>query len=524
MMRLDKLFENLDVVLPELDGEYPNVRGVSHDSRRVHAGDLYVAVPGSRFDGRDFVAEAERRGAVAVLGPRPDGGRGDLAFTVPWVTCEDPRSLMGAVGSRIYGHAHRRLIMVGVTGTNGKSTIVTLLGSVLDAADEPAAVLGTLGYRFGREEWAGAGRTTPEATDLHRMLAEMEDRGARAVAMEVSSHALALGRVDGMEFDAAVFTHLTRDHLDFHGDMESYFAAKSELFSRLRAGGKAVVCVGDEWGRRLAASLAERGAPPITVGGTDSDVRAVDVVLDLDGIRARVATPRGELDIVSSLIGRFNLENLLACVAVGEALDLPHEDVARGIEAVKSVDGRLEAVPSSAPFPLLVDYAHTPGALESALGAVRDLSDRRLAVVFGCGGERDAGKRPLMGAVAGKWADLAVLTSDNPRRENPQSILDDVEAGLRSAESRAEILIDVDRARAIRRAVAHAAKGEAAGQPWVVVVAGKGHETTQDLGERVISFDDREELEAAATELVGDPATDRAERVGDDLVGEDDHG
>lgn len=506
-MRLDRLFEDLDVTLPRLDGEFPEVRGVSHDSRRVHAGDLYIAVPGERFDGRDFVAEAERRGAVAVLGPRPEGGRGDLAFTVPWVTCAEPRALMGTVGSRVYGHAHRRLIMVGVTGTNGKSTIVTLLGSVLDAADEPAAVLGTLGYRFGREEWAGAGRTTPEATDLHRMLAEMEDRGARAVAMEVSSHALALGRVDGMEFDVGVFTHLTRDHLDFHGDMESYFAAKAELFARLRPDGKAVVCIADDWGRRLADSLAERGTPLITVGGAEADVRAVDVSLDLDGIRARVATPRGELEIVSTLIGRFNLENLLSCVGVGEALGLLHEDVARGIEAVSSVDGRLEAVASSASFPLLVDYAHTPGALESALGAVRDLSDRRLALVFGCGGERDAGKRPLMGEVAGKGADLAVLTSDNPRREDPQAILRDVEKGLRGAGSQVEILVDVDRARAIRRAVEHAAEGEAAGESWVVVVAGKGHETTQDLGDEVIPFDDREELEAAATELLADSAS-----------------
>lgn len=506
MMRLDRLFEDLDVRLPQLEGQWPEVRGVSHDSRRIHDGDLYVAVPGERFDGRDFVPEAQRRGAVAVLGPAPSGGRGTKAFTVPWVTCSDPRALMGEVGSRVYGAAHRRLTMVGVTGTNGKSTIVTLLGSVLDMADEPAAVLGTLGYRFGREEWAGAGRTTPEATDLHRMLAEMEDRGARAVAMEVSSHALALGRVDGMEFDVAVFTHLTRDHLDFHGDMESYFAAKAELFERLRQGGKAVVHLGDEWGRRLAESLRAKGVAPITVGGPEAQVEILSSEMDLDGIRARLRTPRGEIELEAGLIGRFNLENLASCVAVGEALDLSHEDVARGIEAVSSVDGRLEAVQSEAPFPLLVDYAHTPGALESALGAVRDLSERRIAVVFGCGGERDRGKRPIMGAVAGRGADLAVLTSDNPRGEDPQVILDEVEAGLRSAAAEADraetkILVDVDRARAIQKAVEFAAEREVDGESWMVLVAGKGHETTQDLGHEVIPFDDREELHAAAASL-----------------------
>lgn len=500
-MELHRLFQDLDVRLPALEGGSPDVRGVSHDSRRVHKGDLYIAIVGERFDGRAFVGEATRRGAVAVLGPSPEGGRGDTAaLTVPWVVSKDPRQLMGTLGARIYGAAHERLRTLGVTGTNGKSTIVTLLGSILDHADEPAAVLGTLGYRFGGESWAGASqRTTPEATDLHRMLAEMEDRGARAVAMEVSSHALAQGRVDGMEFDVAVFTHLTRDHLDFHGDMEHYFEAKVRLFDQLRAAGKAVVNLGDDWGRRLAERLRDRGIPILTFGEAEGEVRVLESHMSLQGIQARLTTPRGELEVESTLIGRFNLENLLAAVAAAEALELPHEDIARGIEALDCVDGRLEPVASTSPIPLLVDYAHTPGALESALRSLRALTDRKIAVVFGCGGERDQGKRPLMGEVAGRLADLAVLTSDNPRNEDPAAILAQVEKGLHH--HRAEVLVEADRAEAIRKAVDHAADRERAGESWLVMVAGKGHETTQDLGTEIIAFDDREQLEAAAAKL-----------------------
>ncbi len=497
-MLLNELFEGLDVELPKLgDQPWPDVRGVHHDSRRIHPGDLYIAIIGARFDGRELVGEAGRRGAVAVLGPKPEGGRGDTAFTVPWVVTKEPRRLMGTLGSRIYGAAHRRLRTVGVTGTNGKSTIVTVLGSIFDAADEPTAVLGTLGYRFGDEEWAGSShRTTPEATDLHRMLAEMEDRGAVGVAMEVSSHALALGRVGGMEFDAAVFTHLTRDHLDFHADMEDYFEAKARLFDQLRVDGKAIVHLGDSWGRRLHQRLLDRGIEPITFGEHEGDVRVQSADLSLSGTRARLITPRGEIDITSSLLGRFNLENLLACVATAEALGLPQEDIARGIEAVPAVDGRLEPVDSKIGFPLLVDYAHTPGALESALRSLRDLTDRRIAVVFGCGGQRDRGKRPLMGEIAGRCSDLAVLTSDNPRGEDPMAIIREVEAGLKGHQ--AEVIVEADRCKAIHRAVEHAARREAQGETWLVVVAGKGHETTQDLGDDIVPLDDREQLELAA--------------------------
>ena len=488
---LNELFRDLDVELPVDLDPGPEVLGINHNSKHIRAGDLFIATVGERFDGRRFVGEAVERGAVAVLGPAPEQGEP----TVPWVKCRDPRKLMGTLGSRVYGAAHERLQTLGVTGTNGKSTIVTLLGAMLDAADRPTAVLGTLGYRFAGEEWGTAGRTTPEAPDLHRMLAEMEERGARAVAMEVSSHALVLGRVDGVEMDVAVFTHLTRDHLDFHGDMESYFEAKTRLFSRLRSGGKAVVRLGDSWGRRLHAMLLEQGTPLVSFGEHEGNVRVVSAQLDLDGIRARLATPRGELDVVSSLIGRFNLENLLACVAVGEALGLDHHAMARGIASVPAVRGRLEQVPTAAPFPLLVDYAHTPGALESALKALRGLTDHGIALVFGCGGERDRGKRPQMGQVAGKHADLAVLTSDNPRGEDPLAIVAEVEEGLRGQQ--AEVVVEPDRVRAIRLAVDHAASAHARGERWLVVVAGKGHETTQDIAGERIPMDDRRELQQA---------------------------
>jgi UDP-N-acetylmuramoyl-L-alanyl-D-glutamate--2,6-diaminopimelate ligase len=310
-----------------------------------------------------------------------------------------------------------------------------------------------------------------------------------------------MGRADGTLFDVAVFTNLSRDHLDYHHTMESYFEAKRLFFDLLKPGGRAAIHLGDPWGRRLATQLPEA----LTYGEQQGDVRVLESELDLDGIRARFRTPRGELEVRSPLLGHYNLENLLSTVAAAEALELDPSAIERGLSAATTVPGRLErVVPSqgTVPFPALVDYAHTPDALEAALGSVRQLSDRRLAVVFGCGGERDRGKRPMMGEIAGRLSDLAVLTSDNPRGEDPSAILAEVEEGLarsRKADDgdRSEHRVEADRRRAIRLAVEHAVEGEQKGEPWLVVVAGKGHEATQDLGGEVVPFDDREELAAA---------------------------
>lgn len=483
---LDRLLEQVGIGKPAWEGPWPRVSGVASDSRRVQPGDLFVAIAGERFDGRRFAAAALEAGAVAVLGPAPGV---DVPAGVCWVELDDPRPVMGALSRRAYLEPDKALRLLGVTGTNGKSTLVDLLASMLDAAGEPAARLGTLGYVFAGRQWQAGGRTTPEASDLHRLLAEMKDAGARAVAMEVSSHALELGRVSDLLFELAAFTNLSRDHLDFHGDMESYFAAKKKLFSQLKTGGVAVVHLDREarWGHRLAAELRGRGRRVLTCGESEGDVRPAGVRLDLDGLEARLETPGGELWLRSKLLGRFQLLNLITAAACGVALGLPRQAIERGLAGVEVVAGRLERVP--APLPALVDYAHTPVALEAALGAARELTERPIIVVFGCGGERDRGKRPEMARAAGRLSDLAILTSDNPRSEDPRRILADAEAGLAGL---GEYLVEPDRRAAIELAVSKARELGA-----LVLVAGKGHEVTQDLGDATVPFDDRRELARA---------------------------
>lgn len=489
-MRLGDLLDDLAPVHP--DWADLKVGGITLDSRRVVPGDLYVAIVGGRFDGREFAAQAMAQGAVAVLGPAP------AALTPwPWVLADAPRSLLAPLARRLYGAVEDDLQLIGVTGTNGKSTLVALVQTLLEAAGRPTAVLGTLGCHFaGRRYNEEVRRTTVEAPDLYRTLRTMRDAGAQAATMEVASHALALGRVDGLRFDVAAFTNLTRDHLDFHGDMESYYATKRQLFERLKPGGRAVIHVTDDWGRRLASEVPDA----LVVGIAEGDVRAEEVRLDLRGISARVVTPRGAFDLRSPLIGRYNLENLLTSVGIAEVLELPHATVAAALAGFQPLNGRLEPVAAGQAFPALVDFAHTPGGLEALLRSVRELTDRRIVLVFGCGGERDRGKRPLMGKVAGELADIPVITSDNPRREDPVQILVDVEKGLKESGNAAYRLMP-DRREAIQRAVRVAVRGEANGEPCVVLLAGKGHEATQDLGDRVIPFVDREELAAAiATE------------------------
>jgi UDP-N-acetylmuramoyl-L-alanyl-D-glutamate--2,6-diaminopimelate ligase len=479
----------------------PEVSGVSHDSRRVAPGDLYVALAGQRHNGWDFAAAAVAAGAVAVAGAaaaRPAagvGGSAELAgvadLGVPWVALAEPRAALAALAARLHGHPDRELVLAGVTGTNGKTTVALLIASMLDAAGLPAGFLGTIGYRFGDRRFAG-GHTTPESADLVRTLREMRAAGARAAAMEVSSHALAMQRVAGVAFDVAVFTNLTRDHLDYHRDMEDYFAAKRQLFAQLKPGARAAVNAGDPYGRRLADELA---ATALTFGA-GGEVSARDVRLAPRGTAATLDTPRGPLAIASPLVGRYNLENLLAAAAAGEALGLSHAAMARGIAQRRPVPGRMEPVDRGQPFPVFVDYAHTDAALAAALAAVREVAPGKVAVVFGCGGERDAGKRPLMGRVAGELADLAIVTSDNPRGEDPLAIIAAVAAGVKeSGNPRCELV--PDRREAIRAALA------AAGPGWAVLVAGKGHEQEQIVGDRRLPFSDAEAIGQALEERYG---------------------
>ncbi len=480
------------------------VTGVQHDSRRVTGGDVFVAWRGELHDGRVFARDAVARGAAAVLafGPPPNPP------TVPWLEVDDPRARMGRVAARLYGHPERELLTVGVTGTNGKSTTCQLIGACLTRSGRSAAVVGTLGRTVHRP---GAGpsafeplsraaedRTTPESSDLFRMLRRAVDLGARSAAIEVSSHALDQGRMNGMEFDAAVFTNLTRDHLDYHSSLEAYFAAKRRLFSLLRRGGRAIVNVDDEYGRRLASELGsgDRVLRFSASGRPDAEVRVVRAELDLAGIRAGIETPAGPVALSSQLLGRFNLENLTAAVAASCALGVSAEAIRDAVAAQPPLAGRLEPVDRAQEFPVLVDYAHTDGGLRSALTAVRELGDRRIAVVFGCGGDRDRGKRELMGRAAGLLADLAIVTDDNPRGEEPGLIHAAIVAGLDAVRGCPYEVVP-DRRAAIRRAVALAA----AEPGWTVLIAGKGHEATQTIGDLKVPFRDRDEAESALDAL-----------------------
>jgi UDP-N-acetylmuramoyl-L-alanyl-D-glutamate--2,6-diaminopimelate ligase len=445
----------------------PELTAVVHDTRDVIPGSLFCCVRGARVDGHDLAAAALDAGAAALVVERA------LPVWAPQVVVPDVRRAMGPLAAAFWGEPSHDLVVVGVTGTSGKTTVTHLLQAVLREADLPCGIIGTL---------SGA-RTTPESTELQSLLAGEQDAGRRAVAMEVSSHGLALHRVDGTRFAATVFTNLSQDHLDFHDTMDAYFAAKAALFTSAFTD-RAVVCADDAWGRRLLAQLRD-------AGGVDARPYSLD---DVDEVRLSPAGAsfrwRGET-VALRLAGRFNVTNAVGAAAAAESLGIAPDVVARGLSAAPPVPGRFEAVDAGQPFAVLVDYAHKPDALDKALRAARELVGRggRLTVVFGCGGDRDAAKRPLMGEVAARLADRVVITSDNPRSEDPQAIIDEVRAGVTSGAG--SLTVVVDRHRAIELALGEARSGD------VVVIAGKGHETTQTIGETVVPFDDREVARAA---------------------------
>jgi UDP-N-acetylmuramoyl-L-alanyl-D-glutamate--2,6-diaminopimelate ligase len=479
-----KLVELLSV-LP--DSSFPSsandleIAGISADSRAVRPGEIFVAVPGEHADGWDHAGEAVARGAAAVVSDRP----APEGLTVPWVRVNSPRRALARLSARLAGDPAEKLVLAGVTGTNGKTTTAMLLESILARRYGRSGLVGTVFYRTGRRELP-APQTTPEAPVLQELLAEMVDSGVPAAAMEVSSHALALDRVEGCRFDVTVFTNLTRDHLDFHGDIDSYFDAKKRLFDELRKpGAAAVVNVDDPAGRRLSREVG----PPVrtwSVEGTaGADVRAKDVRCDLSGTSLVVCHGGGSFPVSSALVGRFNADNLLGAAAAGLALGIAEAEIAEGIAAVTRVPGRLERVEAGQPYAILVDYAHTEDALKRLLEAVRDLTDKKIVLVFGCGGDRDRGKRAPMGRIAGSLSDIAIATSDNPRSEDPDAILAEVEKGL-ALSGATKYLKVPDRREAIRTAIDLANPGT------VVVIAGKGHERVQIIGDRQIPFDDRE--------------------------------
>jgi UDP-N-acetylmuramoyl-L-alanyl-D-glutamate--2,6-diaminopimelate ligase len=461
-----------------LKGTAVTVTAITYDSRKVKPGAVFVALRGVNADGARFVPQAIANGAIAVVAETvPPPG-----LAVPWLQVPSARAALAELAALFYGNPSEELALVGITGTNGKTTTAYVLASIFEAAGIKCGRIGTIGYRIGAKE-LDAPRTTPEAPELQQMLREMLKEGCGACVMEVSSHALALRRADELRFAAGIFTNLTRDHLDFHGDMESYYAAKKRLFDRRKPAAVGVVNADDPYGRRLLAEIAPPRAS-YSASGADAEFRAENARCDLSGVAFELAYPGGRIGIVSPLLGRFQLANLTAAATAGLVLGIPPADVAAAVHAVAHVPGRLERVEAGQPYPILVDYAHTPDALERLLQAVRELSDRKILLVFGCGGDRDRGKRAPMGEIAGRMADIAIATSDNPRTEDPDAILREVEAGL-AASGATKYLKIADRREAIRQALDLANPGT------VVVIAGKGHETTQVIGETAIPFDDR---------------------------------
>jgi UDP-N-acetylmuramoyl-L-alanyl-D-glutamate--2,6-diaminopimelate ligase len=459
----------------------------------VRAGDLYAALPGTQYHGARFCQQAAEAGAVAVL-TDPDGRLQAQRCGLPVLAVPGVRARLGEAADWVYGHPSGAMLLIGVTGTSGKTTTTYLLESALRLAGHRTGLVGGVETRVAGESVAST-LTTPEATDLQALLAAMTERQVTAAAMEVSSHALALGRVAGTSYEVAIFTNLSQDHLDFHAGLEEYFAAKAMLFTPAfaRVG---VVNIDDPHGRRLAA------APRIPVttfsaeGNPAADWRAADVRCGADGSSFRIVGPGGvEADASVALPGPFNVANALGAVVALVESGLHLTAAVAGVAACPGVPGRLERVEAGQDYTVLVDYSHKPGAVEAVLRALRPVTGGRLAIVLGCGGDRDRAKRPLMGAAAAGLADLAILTSDNPRSEDPLAILAEMLAGVLTVpeRDRARVIIEPDRAAAIGLAVGEAGKGD------VIVVAGKGHERGQYIGTTVVPFDDR----AVAAEAIG---------------------
>jgi UDP-N-acetylmuramoyl-L-alanyl-D-glutamate--2,6-diaminopimelate ligase len=456
------------------------VTGVSYDSRTVAPRNVFVALKGQHADGTAFARQAIARGALAVVSEQP----APPEVRAPWIVVNDARLALALLAAEHYRHPSRDMRVVGITGTNGKTTTAYLVASIFEAAGVRCGIVGTVGYRIGNE-MREAARTTPEAPEVQGLLREMVERDCGACAMEVSSHALSLRRVDGMTFAAAVFTNLTRDHLDFHADMEDYFQAKRRLFEMLSEGAPSLLNLDDPRGQ----ALADAGGHPVTYAiNRPADITTGPLSFSLAGLTFDIRTPRGGLHVQSKLVGRPNVYNILAAVSTAIALDVPFDAIEKGIALLDGVPGRFQLVSGAKDeVTVVVDYAHTDDALRNLLETARPLAPGRLVTVFGCGGDRDRTKRPLMGAVAGRLSDVIVITSDNPRSEDPARIIDEIRRGITvdtRRDSGQRVLTIVDRRAAIVKAIELAQPGD------VVLVAGKGHEKYQVIDDRVLPFDD----------------------------------
>ena len=508
-MELSKLLEGVEVrkIIGEARKE---IRGIAYNSQKVGKDFLFAAIRGLEADGHRFINEAINRGAEAILLEEGSGVRGRTAIFVP-----NSRSALAGIASNFYGNPSASMCLIGITGTNGKTTTTYLMESILKRAGYEVGVIGTINYRYGQKV-VPALNTTPESLDLQRILWEMSREGISHVIMEVSSHGLDLDRVFGCQFDGAIFTNFTSDHLDYHQTLERYFQSKQKLFSESlmksqKTGRFAVTNADDPKGEEIVKGV---GLPILRYGlGSSCDFSATELTLTFEGISCRIKTPKGEFDLRSKLIGRFNLYNILAAVATGFGMGLPLEVLKEGVEAVKGVSGRFEKVINPRSIHVIVDYAHTHDALERVLLGLRDTlvhtsrNRGRMITVFGCGGDRDRTKRPRMGEVAGKYSDLVVLTSDNPRTEDPLMIIEEVEKGfqvlsleewdrnrIEAWRSKKGYLKVPDRREAIRMAIRLAQPED------TVLIAGKGHEDYQIIGKKMIPFDDRVEARKALEE------------------------
>ncbi len=479
-MRIESILQVIQSVTVRGDRNL-DIKGIAYDSRQVRPGYLFVALKGARHNGADFIEEAIRRGAVAVVSEESAIRRGSITH----IRVDDARRALAEIACAFHNHPSVRITTIGITGTNGKTTTAFMLRGILRAAGRKPGLIGTVMYEMG-ERCIPASRTTPEAPDIQAMLDQMLHAGCDSAVMEVSSHALVQKRVWGVDFDVGVFTNLTRDHLDYHKTMDEYFAAKSLLFQglgRMEKRAAAVINIDDDWGQRLAG-IGGGWAALITYGfHPAADVRADATQFDERGTVFRVSSPWGQAEVRLKTLGAFNVQNALAAIASAGAIGIP---LARTVEALRtfvSAPGRLEPVSNARGLRVYVDYAHTDDALERVLETLRGLATGKLMVVFGCGGDRDRGKRPRMGAAAARWADHIILTTDNPRSEDPRRIIEEIAAGIPAG---ASWEAELDRETAIARAIARARSGD------TILIAGKGHENYQEFDRTVTPFDDRE--------------------------------
>src|ERR1700719_5332151 len=478
-IRLLKLLRGVEAIGATAHGDL-EITEIAYDSRKVKPGALFVAIHGEKTDGNKFVGDVMGSGAAAIVRERPIPAAIPADF--PWIQVADARKALAIAAANYFGRPAEVLKLIGVTGTNGKTTTSYLVDSILRASGCEVGLLGTIGHRLVRETRPAA-NTTPESLDLQSFLADVVRAGGTHAVLEASSHALAMDRLWGCPFAVAIFTNLTRDHLDYHKTFEEYFAAKRRLFEGMGAAAPAtgVINRDDEYGRQLIG-LASR---TLTYGlEPGADVTTRKPALSLSGIEFTAETPAGKIEIRSKLVGRPNVYNILAAIGAGVALNLPREVIATGIAQLSAVPGRFERIDAGQPFLVIVDYAHTDDALRNLLATAKDLNpDGRIITLFGCGGDRDRTKRPLMGGAAGRSSDVVVLTSDNPRSEDPLLIINDVIVGVQR--TKAKLFVELDRQKAIEMALDEARSGD------IVLLAGKGHETYQVLRERTIEFDDR---------------------------------